>query len=46
MEEIRTFEAFKLNRLIPIKVKIEAINFAKNNENQKADSKYGFQLKL
>ena len=45
MEEIKPLEAFKRNRRIPIKIKIEAINFAKQNNNKKASIKYGVTTK-
>ena len=45
MVEIKPLEAFKRNRRIPIKTKIEAINFSKQNNNQKAAAKYGVTTK-
>ena len=44
MEEIRPLSAFKQNRKIPIKTKIEAIEFAKTNNNVLA-AKYGVTTK-
>ena len=45
MEEIKPLEAFKCNRRIPIKTKIEVINFAKKNNNQKAATKHDVKTK-
>lgn len=45
MDEIRPLEVFKCNRRIPIKAKIEAIKFAKQNNNQEAAKKYGITTK-
>jgi len=45
MEEIRPLEAFKRKRRIQNKTKIEAINFAKQNNNQEVSKKYGISTK-
>ena len=41
MEEIKPLSSFKMNRKIPIKTKIEAIEQAKTNNNVLAAKKYG-----
>ena len=43
--ENKPFECFKRNRTIPIKVKLQAIEFAKKFNNQKAADKYGVSTK-
>ena len=45
MEEIRPLSSFKMNRKIPIKTKIEAIEFSKINNNALGAKKYGVTTK-
>ena len=45
MEEIKPLSAFKKTRKIPIKTKIETIEFAKTNNNALAAKKYGVTTK-
>ena len=45
MEKIKSLSSFKMNRKIPIKTKIEAIEYAKKINNASAAKKYGVTTK-